>query len=831
MALVTNPVFINQQDPVKLNQFDGTNFIRWKDKMKFLLTTLKVFYVLDPNLQPLAEPTPEDTDLIKEEKKKRAEDGLVCRGHILNSLTDRLYDLYSNYAAPKEIWTALETKYQNEKKGTDKFLALNYFDFKMTDDMPVMDQVHELQILVSRLRDLEVTVPDTLQIGAILSKLPPSWNNYRKKVLQTPESFTMEQFQTHLQIECETRIRDEKLQKEKAMNSNVNSHVNAIGSNSRKSGNKFVKYQNKLKVQKTGGFKKFNNKKNKACFHCGKKGHYIKDCRIKIAEDKRNKDNSSGQSAQANIVVKEDMNFVAMVTELNMATNAGTMDWFLDSGATIHVCNNKEFFRTYIEDDSEVFMGNHAPVKVLGKGNVILNFTSGQKLTLVNVHHVPDVKRNLVSANLLCKRGFKIVLESDKFVISKNVVFVGKGYSLDGMFKLSINNINIASAYMVESSTLWHARLGHLNYVMLKYMSNHNYISCKHDYLDKCEICAQAKITRKPFPKVEHETKLLELIHSDICELNGKLTSGGNRYFITFIDNCSRYTSVYLLSNKDEAFDKFKEFKSKVENQKERKIKIIRSDRGGEYFSIEFDKFCEDHGIIHQKSAPFTPQQNGLAERKNRTLVDMVNAMILNAALPFNLWGEALLTACYIHNRVPSKRTHISPYEIWNGRKPNLNYFKVWGCIAYYRLPDSQRTKLGSRGIKSVFIGYAQNSKAYRLLDLESNVIVESIHVEFFENSFVKSQTMNEPEKDQNTSIAYDPLTKRKDTIEPSEPRRSQRTRKEKYLDSDFISPDQITFLVEGNRDRILRKMKILLNIEDEPKTLSEALASRDSAF
>ena len=155
----------------------------------------------------------------------------------------------------------------------------------------------------------------------------------------------------------------------------------------------------------------------------------------------------------------------------------------------------------------------------------------------------------------------------------------------------------------------------------------------------------------------------------------------------------------------------------------------------------------------------------------------------------------------------------------------------MWGCIAYYRLPDSQRTKLGSRGIKSVFVGYAQNSKAYRLLDLESNVIVESIHVEFFENSFVKSQTMNEPEKDQNTSIAYDLLTKRKDTIEPSEPRRSQRTRKEKYLDYDFISPDQITFLVEGNRDRILRKMKILLNIEDEPKTLSEALVSRDSAF
>ena len=105
--------------------------------------------------------------------------------------------------------------------------------------------------------------------------------------------------------------------------------------------------------------------------------------------------------------------------------------------------------------------------------------------------------------------------------------------------------------------------------------------------------------------------------------------------------------------------------------------------------------------------------------------------MLLNAHLPHNLWGEALLTACYILNRVPSKSMHISPYELWNGRKPNLNYFKVWECISYYRVPDHQRTKLGPGGIKSVFVGYAQHSKAYRLLDLESNVIIESIHVEF----------------------------------------------------------------------------------------------------
>ena len=157
----------------------------------------------------------------------------------------------------------------------------------------------------------------------------------------------------------------------------------------------------------------------------------------------------------------------------------------------------------------------------------------------------------------------------------------------------------------------------------------------------------------------------------------------------------------------------------------EKEIKILCSDSGGEYFPTEFILQCEENGIIHQRSAPYTPQQNGLAERKNRTLVEMINAMILNEKLSFNLWGQALLTACHVHNRIPSRKFKVSPYELWKSRKPNLGYPRVWGCLAFYRVTDPKRTKLEPRAIKSVFVGYAENSKAYRLLDLDSNVIVE----------------------------------------------------------------------------------------------------------
>jgi len=135
-------------------------------------------------------------------------------------------------------------------------------------------------------------------------------------------------------------------------------------------------------------------------------------------------------------------------------------------------------------------------------------------------------------------------------------------------------------------------------------MCKHGYISYQRNNKKKYEVCIQAKMTNKPFPKVERNSQLLELVHSDICEINGMLTRGGKRYFITFIDDYSRFTYVYLLRTKDEAFGKFKEFKKMVENQKERQIKVLRSDRGGEYFSKEFSTFYEENGIIHQMIAP-----------------------------------------------------------------------------------------------------------------------------------------------------------------------------------------------------------------------------------
>jgi transposase InsO family protein len=151
--------------------------------------------------------------------------------------------------------------------------------------------------------------------------------------------------------------------------------------------------------------------------------------------------------------------------------------------------------------------------------------------------------------------------------------------------------------------------------------------------------------------------------HSDLCEMNGILTRAGKKYFISFIDDATRYCQLYLVKTKDEALNCFKIYKAEVENQLERKIKRVRSDRDGEYLSNDFGEYCAEHGIIHETTAPYSPQSNGVAERKNRTLTDLVNAMLDSLGLSKSWWGEAILAVCFILNRVPLAKGDITPYE------------------------------------------------------------------------------------------------------------------------------------------------------------------------
>ena len=294
-------------------------------------------------------------------------------------------------------------------------------------------------------------------------------------------------------------------------------------------------------------------------------------------------------------------------------------------------------------------------------------------------------------------------------------------------------------------------------------------------------ICSMTKITRKSYKSVERDSKLLELIHSDICEFEGILTREGNRYFITFIDDFSKYSYVYLMKNKSDTFEKLSIFIKEVENNFGKNIKRFMTDREKEYDTLVLNNYIQSLGIVHEITPPYSPSSNEVAERKNRTFINLTNAMLVSCGVPKNLWGETVLTANYVLNRIPHKKTLLTPFELWKKYKTNLDYFKVWGCLAYVRLPDPKRPKLGKRASTCVFLGYTLNSPTYRFFDIDNNTLIESKEAIFHENKFPFKSKISGGLEQQSRDESSMSMSKEADKIE-IEPRKSKRLELKKIL-------------------------------------------------
>jgi hypothetical protein len=235
-----------------------------------------------------------------------------------------------------------------------------------------------------------------------------------------------------------------------------------------------------------------------------------------------------------------------------------------DTGANIHVCADISLFSSYqCKGARALLMGNRLHARVLGVGIVITKFTSGKTVLLKNVQHVPSIKKNLVSGSLLCRDGYKLVFKSNKCILSKYGTFVAKGYDSGGLFHLSLHDVcnKFVNNVISNESYIWHHDFV-TSILVVSRLVNLNLIP-KFDLVkgSKCQVCVQSKQPRKPHKAAEARNLApLDLIHSDLCEMNGILTKGGKRYFITFIDDSTRFCYMYLLKLKDEALHYFKTY-------------------------------------------------------------------------------------------------------------------------------------------------------------------------------------------------------------------------------------------------------------------------------
>jgi transposase InsO family protein len=403
-----------------------------------------------------------------------------------------------------------------------------------------------------------------------------------------------------------------------------------------------------------------------------------------------------------------------------------------------------------------VNLANNGTTEVTGTGKVLIKAEVNKQTRNVDVHDtllVPELKTNLLSVAKLCDRGYTVIFKNKCAIIKNvksNLELIADRKNNLYYLRGSDSDINQSAKHASESFDSskkkladlekWHSRMGHLNVKDLMQSSgkgNIRGLNLKKSSGDfNCEVCALNKLTRAPFPKhSERITGLLEIVHSDLCGPIRIPSIGKSLYFMTFIDDSSRYCVVKFLKCKSEALNAFKEIKNLWENQKSAKIKIFMSDNGGEFMSKEFDDFLKLNGIEHRTSAPYCPEQCGTAERKNRVLVEMARCLLSQSKLPLNMWAEAVNTSNYIRNRCPTKSLNgKTPYEIWNNKKPNVNYFKIFGCTAFC-LDNKPNHKFSKRSKKGIFVGYSDNSKAFRIFFPEENRFVISRSVKFFEES------------------------------------------------------------------------------------------------
>ena len=419
------------------------------------------------------------------------------------------------------------------------------------------------------------------------------------------------------------------------------------------------------------------------------------------------------------------------------------------------MCADKTQFITLeeLKKPLEVTLGDGFALQATGRGTVFLNIKFAEKkfnkCKLRDVLYVPDLSCNLLSVSQVTTSG-KVVkfTDADSQILDENEKLVAKASRVGALYYLNCQSSHQKTcAAKAEGQTtkenLWHRRYGHLGTKGLQQLAREKLVD-GFDYdpqskVDFCESCVDGKHHRSQFPagRGKRSNEVLGLVHSDVCGKMSSQSLSGAEYFLTFIDDKTRYVWIYVLKRKDEVFSRFVEWKRLAEKSTGQQLKTLRTDNGEEYTSKEFAEYLKTEGVKHECTIPKTPEQNGVAERKNRTLVEAVRSMLSTSKLPYKFWAEALARAVYLRSRSPTKAIEgMTPFEALTGEKPNVDHLKTFGCAAYAHVPKDERLKLDSKSRKCIFLGYGTETKGYRLYDPERSRVIYSRDVIFNESCY-----------------------------------------------------------------------------------------------
>lgn len=705
---------------------------------------------------------------------------------ILNSMERNIAEIFSYSESSLDLWEALRDMYGNQNNSARIFQIQQEVNALRQDGRPFVSLLGNFKSLWS---ELEVYRPHTVdpvvlkkrteedRVFQVLASLGSEFEDLRCHILMSPEL-------PSLKSVCSTIQREEVRRKVMIRETVTNSSDTRA----------YIAHKNYEGKSIKG--KRLDLK----CEHCNAPGHTSDRCWVlhpelkpKFTKDKRGGDHKRGFNHKANVAAQttdsffsnpmallkdfttylqekrgqESLNeaagqdqdkptallskFAGFLADSNPENSQGIFTafttaleisnfhdlWVVDSGASNHMSNKLTNLYNFRPCSSSTFVsvadGKDVPVQGKGKTKLVSKTIESEVL------YVPSFPVQLLSVQQLTSTlNCDVLFTSDKVLFQDRITkkTIGEGFQLHGLFYFSSDDRLCKGFQASFSSTnkhsLWHQRLGH---------PSESVFNKIHPSLPKgtdgCDICHYSKSTRLPFNlSLSKSSEMFELVHSDVWG-PFSLSIDGFKYFVTFIDDFSKVTWVYLLKSKSEVFECFKDFHRLVITHFSAHIKTLRTDNGTEYTSHNMKNYLISHGIVHQTSCVNTPQQNGVAERKNRDLLEKTRAIMMQMNVPKHFWSYGVLTATYLINRLPSRvLDFLCPLEVLQQKKPDLSHLKVFGCTCFVHLSATQRRdKLDPRAVKCVFLGYSQTQKGYRCYDTTAKRLFVSRDVQFVETS------------------------------------------------------------------------------------------------
>ncbi|WJX17846.1 hypothetical protein P8452_07710 [Trifolium repens] len=646
----------NNNFHANLPVFDGKNWDRWVKQMKVIFNVQEVYEQVNAAITPLPENANEEQRTTFREAKKKDNKALFLIHQCVDS---KVFEKIADAETSKDAWDILQKSYGGDakvKKVKLQALKRQYELLQMKNDESVADYFTRLVTLTNQMKNCGGNLDEQETVEKVLRTLTSKFEHIVVTIEETKDlsEIKIEDLQSTLEAhELKHGERSHGKEDEQALFSKFKKYQSEKKKwQNKKDSKKSKENAETVPESSSGGGGKQKDKSKKKdkskiqCYNCDKYGHYANEC--KNPKKKKGQDNEEEAKVAHDSSGSEDETSF-MVTIADEA--ADSMVWYFDSGCSNHMTGNRSILTDFDEClNTKIRLASSDSIKAEGMGNVVIQRSNGKKAVIEKVLYVPGMKCNLMSIGQLISKGFKIVIEDETLQLfdSKKRLIFKTAQSKNRIYKTQIKAIEatcLSATAEEKDSDLWHKRYGHLNFKSLSMLNS------------KCMVLG--------LPSV-----------------------------ITPVDTCTtcllgkHHRSSF--KTKSDAFEVFKKFKTLVEKQSDKSLKVLRTDGGGEYTSTEFENYCKEQGIIHEVTAPYTPQHNGLAERRNRTV--------------------------YILNRSPTKKLKDKvPEEVWSKSKPSVSHLKVFGSLCYKHVPDAKRKKLEDKSVPMIFVGYHRTG-AYRLL-------------------------------------------------------------------------------------------------------------------